>query len=105
MDDGCLDINHNSYKIATECFDKNNLKDFVSLLREKFNLEFTIRSDGELYLRHKCNSKFTDILNKYNCCETMKYKILSGRHKTPLNGETPEMDNPVLNLQKTEENA
>ena len=25
--------------------------------------------------------------------------------KTPLNGETPKKDNPVLNLQETEENA
>lgn len=105
MDDGCLDIKHNSYKIATECFDLKNLKDFINLLKDKFNLEFTIRSDGELYLRHKCNQYFTDILNKYNHCKTMNYKILSSRHKTPLNGETPEMDNPVLNLQETEENA
>ena len=34
----------------------------------------------------------------------MVYKYDSHR-KTPLNGEVPEMDNPVLNPLKTEENA
>lgn len=39
-----------------------------------------------------------------NECKSMDYKCGS-RHKTPLNGGTPEKDNPVLNPQETEENA
>ena len=35
----------------------------------------------------------------------MLYKIGVCRLKTPLNRETPEVDNPVLNLQEIEENA
>ena len=35
----------------------------------------------------------------------MLYKIGVCYHKTPLNRETPEMDNPVLNPQETVENA
>ena len=44
------------------------------------------------------------ILTSVNECKSMNYKCGS-RRKTPLNGETPEMDNPVLNPQEIEENA
>lgn len=45
------------------------------------------------------------ILKKYNECLSMNYKYGDSCLKTPLNGETPEMDDPVLNPQETEENA
>lgn len=104
MDDGCFDKTHNTYKISTDCFDKENLKEFVKFLKEKFDLDFIIHTNNELYLRHKCNDNFTQILNKYNRCETMNYKIMSS-HKTPLNEGTPDVDNLVLNPLEIEENA
>jgi hypothetical protein len=48
---------------------------------------------------------FEKILLKLNECDEMSYKIGVCRLKTPLNRETPEMDNPVLNPQEIEENA
>lgn len=106
MDDGCYDKSSNSFLIATDCFTKDDLIEFVKFLKEKFNLDFTIKSDNELYLKHKSNDTFYNIISKYNKCDSMQYKyILWSSHKTPLNGETPEMDNPVLNLQEIEENA
>lgn len=106
MDDGCYDKHTNSFTIATDCFDREQLQNFIDWLNEKFNLDFSIKKDGELYLKHKSNETFYNIISKYNKCESMQYKyILCSSRKTPLNGETPEMDNPVLNLQETEENA
>lgn len=104
MDDGCFDKKHNTYKISTDCFDKENLKEFVKFLKEKFDLGFIIHTNNELYLRHKYNDNFTQILDKYNRCETMNYKIMSS-HKTPLNEGTPDVDNLVLNPLEIEENA
>lgn len=46
-----------------------------------------------------------DILSRNNECDSMKYKYGDSHHKTPLNRETPGMDNPVLNPQEIEENA
>ena len=74
-------------------------------MKEKFNLEFSIKLDNSLYLKHCSNSIFIDILEKHNECESMKYKFNACHRKTPLNGETPEKDNPVLNPLEIEENA
>ena len=104
MDDGSYDIRTNSYIINTQCFDKDNLEDFVKLLYDKFELEFNIKSDNSLYLKHSSNEKMLNLLFKINECDSMQYKCGS-HHKTPLNRETPEMDNPVLNPQEIEENA
>ena len=104
MDDGSYDISTNSYIINTQCFDKNNLEAFVQLLYNKFGLEFNIKSDNSLYLKHSSNEKMLKLLSKINECDSMQYKCGSHR-KTPLNRETPEMDNPVLNPQEIEENA
>ena len=46
-----------------------------------------------------------DILSKNNECNSMNYKYGDSHRKTPLNRETPGMDNPVLNPQEIEENA
>lgn len=105
MDDGCFDKNSKSFIIATECFDKENLLEFIEFLQKKFGLEFTIKKDGELYLKHKCNSIFNKIISKYNNCDTMNYKYMCSPHKTPLNEESPIKDNLVLNPQEIEENA
>lgn len=105
MDDGSYDINSNSFIINTQCFNKDNLKEFCDLLKEKFNLSFTIKSDNCLYLKHESNEILRDILKRNNECESMRYKYDSHR-KTPLNRETPiNLDNPVLNPLEIKENA
>ena len=104
MDDGSYDINTHSFIINTQCFSKENLEEFVKLLYDKFGLEFTIKTDHCLYLRHSSNHILEEILSEVNECKTMDYKCGS-RRKTPLNRETPEMGNPVLNPQEIEENA
>ena len=104
MDDGSYDISSNSYIINTQCFSRENLEKFTYLLYSKFGLDFNIKSDNCLYLKHSSNELMYKILTSVNECKSMDYKCGS-RRKTPLNGETPEKDNPVLNPQETEENA
>lgn len=74
MDDGSYDINTNSYIVNTQCFIKDNLEEFCKFLLEKFNLDFSIKSDNTLYLRHKSNYIMNNILQKYNTCNSMDYK-------------------------------
>ena len=105
MDDGSYDKNTNSFIFNTQCFSREDLEKFIILLKNKFDLDFSIKADHCLYLKHSSNDKLQEILLKYNECPNMVYKIGVCRHKTPLNRETPEMDNPVLNLQEIEENA
>lgn len=108
MDDGSYDISCGSYIINTQCFSRENLEEFVELLYNKFGLEFNIKSDNCLYLRHRSNEIMQDILLRNNKCNSMDYKCGS-RRKTPLNGERSSgnnlMGNPVLNPLETEENA
>lgn len=103
MDDGSYDINSHSFILNTQCFSKEDLEDFCEFLYDKFNLSFNIKADNSLYLCHKSNEILRDILKRRNKCDSMNYKY-GGHHKTPLNRET-DVDNPVLNLQETEENA
>ena len=106
MDDGSYDVSTNSYIINTQCFSRQDLEEFIKILKDKFNLEFTIKSDNTLYLRHKSNSIIHRILKEINKCDSMRYKYGECRHKTPLNSKIPvNKDNPVLNLQEIEENA
>lgn len=74
MDDGSYDINSNSYILNTQCFEKENLLDFCKILKEKFNLEFNIKSDNTLYLKHVSNDIMYSILSEINECKSMNYK-------------------------------
>lgn len=76
MDDGSHDKNSNSFIFNTQCFEYANLQDFIEFLYNKFNLEFTIKKDKTLYLRHKCNDLFVNLIHDY-ITEDMKYKIVS----------------------------
>jgi len=105
MDDGSYDVSKNSYIINTQCFSYENLQEFVSFLFKKFNLEFNIKTDRSLYLKHVSNDIMYKILSDNNECDSMKYKYGDSHHKTPLNKETPEKDNLVLNPQEIEEKA
>lgn len=92
MDDGSYDIKTNSYIINSQCFEKNDLINFISFIKEKFNLNFNIKSDNCLYLRHISNDNFEKLLLKFNECKSMEYKIGACRRKIPLNGVNPEVD-------------
>ena len=74
MDDGSLDKNTHSYIINTQGFEKSNLEDFIAFLKDKFNLQFTIKKDNSLYLKHISNSIFENLIKEY-LTEDMKYKI------------------------------
>lgn len=74
MDDGSLDKNTHSYIINTQGFEKSNLEDFITFLKDKFNLQFTIKKDNSLYLKHISNSIFENLIKEY-LTEDMKYKI------------------------------
>lgn len=103
MDDGSYDIHTNSYILNTQCFTRENLENFIEFLKVKFGLDFSVKSDNSLYLKHSSNEKMVEILQKYNICDSMNYKCCL---KTPLNGEVPDnLGNPVLNPQEIEENA
>lgn len=79
MDDGSLDRKCHSYIFNTQCFTKENLEEFISFLNFKFGLQFTIKKDNSLYLKHSSNLIFENLIKKY-LTEDMKYKIYSGCH-------------------------
>ena len=81
MDDGSYDICTNSYIINTQCFTKENLLDFIKLLKEKFDLSFSIKADNCLYLKHESNKNLKNILIKYNECNSMQYKCGDEGHR------------------------
>lgn len=100
MDDGYFD--HGSIAFATQCFSKNDLNLILTIFKEKFNLNFTIHSNNTIRLSIKDFDKFKQLVNPY-IHPSLIYKL--GEFKTPLNRETPKMDNPVLNPQEIGENA
>lgn len=77
MDDGYYDPHTNSFGLCTNCFELDDIKEFCKLLNEKFSLEFTIKKDKSIYLKHKSNKIMFEILKKYNECESMNYKCCS----------------------------
>lgn len=76
MDDGSLDRKRHSYIFNTQCFDRENLEEFIQFLLEKFELKFTIKKDNSLYLRHCSNIKFENLIRRF-LTEDMQYKIVS----------------------------
>lgn len=74
MDDGSYDKSSNSYIINTQCFSIENLKEFINFLKDKFNLQFNIKKDHCLYLKHISNNIMHDILKSNNSLESMTYK-------------------------------
>lgn len=102
MDDGYYD--HESYSIATNCFNDEDLNIILEVLLEKFNLHFRIQSNHVIRLEKKDAERFINLIKDYIHPDCW-YKLHLDPQKTPLNRETPEMDNPVLNPQEIEENA
>ena len=91
------------YCICTNCFSDRDLSIIQQYFLDKFNIHTTIHLNNILYIKTESSKKFTELVEPYihKDCE---YK-LQRRYKTPLNGETPNVDNAVLNLQEIEENA
>lgn len=79
MDDGCK--NQKSYNLNLQCFTKENLYQFANFLREKFNLEFTVKNDKTLYLRYKSIKTFEELVYPYLTSDMM-YKLNSSHLKT-----------------------
>ena len=76
MDDGSKDKNGNgSHIMSTYCFERENLAEFTDFLKAKFDLHFNIKTDKCLYLQHKSNSTFREILRNINELDSMAYKI------------------------------
>ena len=100
MDDGYYD--HGSVSICTNCFTDIDINNIISILRNNFNLHFSKHSNNIIRLTISDFQRFKTLIKPY-IHPSLLYKI--GEFKTPLNGEPPIKDNPVLNLQETEENA
>lgn len=93
MDDGyCYD---NTYRISTNCFSKEDLDIIQKYFSDKFNIKTSVQSSNVLYIKAESTTTFKSLIAPYihKDCE---YK-LNSRTKTPLNRETPEQDNSVLN--------
>ena len=102
MDDGYYD--HGSYSISTNCFSDEDIKLIIDTFKQKFNLTFTVHSNKVIRLRKLDSQKFKNLVLPYIHKDCL-YKLGPDALKTPLNGETPIMDNPVLNSQEIEKNA
>lgn len=100
MDDGYFD--HGSAAFCTNCFNDSDLNIILDFFKSKFDLHFNKHKDNVIRLSISDFNKFKNLIRPY-LHPTLLYKI--GECKTPLNGETPEMDNTVLNPQEIEENA
>lgn len=72
MDDGCK--TGNNYSISTNSFSKEDLIKFIAFLKEKFNIECTIRSDNTIYIRANSRNLFTSLIKPY-IIPCMQYKL------------------------------
>lgn len=72
MDDG--NKNGKTINLNLQCFEKENLIEFTNMLREKFNLEFNIKKDKTLYLRHRSREIFYNLISPFLTNDTI-YKL------------------------------
>ena len=101
MDDGYK--YGNSFGIATNCFSEKDLYIIQEFFKVKYDINISIHSDHTIYILSNSKDKFVHLIEPYIHQDCL-YKIYDD-HKTPLNGETPAKDNPVLNSQETMNNA
>lgn len=62
------------YSIATNCFSKENIKEFQEFLKTKFNLSTTIHSQNVLYIKACSKDLFTKLIKPY-IIPCMQYKL------------------------------
>lgn len=75
MDDG------SSYKyntiISLQCYEREELLEFIDLLKTKFDLDFTLQSNKTLRIKQKDVSKFKELIkSEVEKIKCMEYKIL-----------------------------
>ena len=102
MDDG-FKATGGGYYLATNCFTIEDIKEIQNYFFYKYNIHTNIHCDNRLYISAKSSKIFVNLIFPYIHPDCM-YK-LHCRYKTPLNGETPEKDNPVLTPSEMKENA
>jgi hypothetical protein len=72
MDEGCK--NGTGYNLNMQSYTFEELQKFIDFLFQKFNLEFIIKKDKTLYLRHSSTKLFTSLIRPY-ITNDMLYKI------------------------------
>ena len=72
MDDGYRQ--QNTYRIATNCFNLEDLKRFQKFLYKKWNIQSTICKDHTIYIKTKSSKIFENLISPY-ICESMRYKL------------------------------
>lgn len=72
MDDG--NRNSNTINLNLQCFEIENLNEFIEFMKNKFNLEFTIKKDKTLYLRYRSTEIFYNLVIDY-ISKDMQYKL------------------------------
>ena len=96
MDDGSH--HKNGYYISLCNFEYEELTRFINMLYNKFELNCSIHSQKQLYIMKDSVANFNKLVEPY-ILPSMMYKIIGpSPHKTPLNGESLFVGNPVLNL-------
>jgi DNA-binding CsgD family transcriptional regulator len=86
MDDGFK--SNAGIKIATDSFKKSSLLKIISILYDKFELDFKIDSRNRIYLLKKDFNAFCKIVKPY-MCESLMYKLNTTKLKQDELLETP----------------
>lgn len=72
MDDGSKIAQ--SYTIATNCFDKEEIKKFQKFLLDTFNIVTSLHKQNRLYINKKSRKHFESLISPY-IIDCMKYKL------------------------------
>jgi hypothetical protein len=72
MDDGSK--TNQSYTIATNCFEKENIMEFQQFLLDKFNIKTTIFKSNVLYIKVESKTIFENLISKC-IIPSMRYKL------------------------------
>lgn len=103
MDDGYK--RDQGYSICTNSFNSDDLNIIKSFFKDKFNIEITIHKSNIIYIGAKYYEVFTDIIAPYIHPDCLYKLHVSHLKNSVKQGNSCNIDNPVLNLQETEENA
>jgi hypothetical protein len=77
MDDGCK--NNGTINLNMQSYTLDNLKEFCFYLKNKFNLQFTIKKDKTLYLKYNSRVIFYNLVIPF-ITEDTKYKLMHLSH-------------------------
>ena len=108
MDDGSKTEQNgkiNGFILSTNGFTWEEAQLFTKFLLGRFNLECSVnkcQNKPIIRIHYSSVNRFINLVKPF-ILSSFNYKICPS--KTPLNGEIPVMENPVLNPQEIEENA